>query len=161
MTDPSPETAPRKPDPQKPGSARTAARLAAVQALYQIETTGERPTMVMAEFRQYRLGQVIGEDQYIKADDKMFIDIVDGVTTHLADLDAALSQHLAAGWSMARIDSIMRQTLRCGAYELTYRKDVPPKVVISEYVDVAYAFVEKPEASFVNGVLDGLAKANS
>jgi transcription antitermination protein NusB len=156
MTETSPETI-----PHKPGSARAAARLAAVQALYQIETTGERPTMVMAEFRQHRLGHTIGEDRYIKADDKLFIDIVDGVTTHLAELDATLATHLATGWSMARLDAIMRQTLRCGAYELTHRKDIPPKVVISEYVEVAYAFVEKADASFVNGVLDGLAKAGS
>jgi transcription antitermination protein NusB len=142
----------------KPGSARAAARLAAVQALYQIETTSARPTMVMAEFRQHRLGKAIGEDQYVKADDKLFIDIVDGVTTHLADLDTALSAHLADGWSMKRLDAIMRQTLRCGAYELLHRKDIPPNVVISEYVDVAYAFVNKAEASFVNGVLDKLAK---
>jgi transcription antitermination protein NusB len=142
----------------KPGSPRAAARLAAVQALYQIEQSGERPAMVMAEFRQHRIGQTIDEDTYIKADDKLFIDIVDGVTTHLADLDAQLAPHLAQGWSMERIDSILRQVIRCGAYELAHRKDIPPKVVISEYVDVAYAFAEKTEAAFVNSVLDRLAK---
>jgi transcription antitermination protein NusB len=142
----------------KPGSPRAAARLAAVQALYQIEQTGERPAMVMAEFRQHRIGQTIEDAQYVKADDKLFIDIVDGVSTHRPDLDAQLVPHLAAGWTLERIDSIMRQIIRCGAYELAYRKDIPPNVVISEYVDVAHAFADRNEASFVNSVLDKLAK---
>jgi transcription antitermination protein NusB len=143
----------------KPASPRTAARLAAVQALYQIEQTEARPAMVMAEFRQHRLGQTIDDDTYIKADDKLFIDIVDGVTTHQTELDSQLARHLAQGWTLERIDSILRQVIRCGAYELAHRQDIPPKVVISEYVDVAHAFAEKTEAAFVNSVLDKLARS--
>jgi N utilization substance protein B len=145
----------------KPASSRTAARLAAVQALYQIEQTDTRPALVMAEFRQHRLGQTIDGDTYIKADDKLFIDIVDGVATHQPELDDQLRPHLAQGWSLERIDSILRQVIRCGAYELSHRKDIPPKVVISEYVDVAHAFAEKTEAAFVNSILDKLAKNTS
>lgn len=144
----------------KSGSPRAAARLAAVQALYQIEQTGERATMVMAEFRQHRLGQTIEGDQYVKADDRLFIDIVDGVTTHMAALDAKIIPHLASNWRLERIDSILRQVIRCGAYELAHRKDIPSAVVISEYVDVAHAFVDKNDAAFVNGVLDRMARTS-
>jgi transcription antitermination protein NusB len=141
------------------GTARAAARLAAVQALYQIESTGERPAVVMTEFRQHRIGKAIGDDHYVKADDKLFIAIVDGVTNDLTSIDASVSEHLTDGWSIERLDLIVKQILRAGVFELTSRTDIPPKVVISEYVEVAKAFFDRPEAAFVNGHLDSLARS--
>ncbi len=114
--------------------------------------------MVMTEFRQHRLGATIGEDHYVKADDKLFIAIVDGVTNDMAELDGAIAAHLTEGWTLDRLDRIVRQILRAGAFELTSRDDIPPKVVISEYVEVAKAFFDRPEAAFVNGLLDALAR---
>ncbi len=143
----------------KPGSARAAARLAAVQALYQIESSGERPAFVMTEFRQHRLGKAIEDDEYVKADDRLFIAIVDGVTNDLPRIDEAVTAHLTEGWAMDRLDMIVKQILRAGAFELMDRADIPPKVIISEYVEVAKAFFERPEAAFVNGHLDSLARA--
>ncbi len=140
-------------------SPRSAARLAAVQALYQIEQTGERPALVMAEFRQHRLGKAIDDETIVKADDRLFIDIVDGVTTHADDLTAQLGAHIGEKWSMARLNSILRHIIRAGAYELAHRKDIPPGVVISEYVEIAHGFVDVGDAAFVNGILDKLAKS--
>jgi transcription antitermination protein NusB len=141
------------------GTARAAARLAAVQALYQIESTGERPALVMTEFRQHRIGKAIDDDHYVIADDKLFIAIVDGVTNDLESIDTSVSEHLTDGWSIERLDLIVKQILRAGVFELTSRADIPPKVVISEYVEVAKAFFERPEAAFVNGHLDSLARS--
>jgi N utilization substance protein B len=139
--------------------SRSAARLAAVQALYQHEMEGTAKARLLDEFHQHRLGREIEEDQYAEADVAFFDDLVGGGLARRQEIDALLSGRLAQGWTLARLDKTMLQILRAGAYELLARPDVPIGTVISEYVDVAHAFFEEREAKFVNGVLDAVAKA--
>ncbi len=143
----------------KAGSkARSAARLAAVQALYQHDMEGTALPMLLDEFHRHRLGAEIEGDQYAAADVAFFDDVVKGVAARKDELDAILSGKLAEGWRLERLDKTMLQILRAGAWELMARADVPTGSAISEYVDVAHAFFEAREAKFVNGVLDGVAK---
>jgi N utilization substance protein B len=139
--------------------SRSAARLAAVQALYQhqMEETPRAP--LLNEFHQHRLGREIEDDQYAEADVDFFDDVVGGTLARRDEIDVLLSERLAEGWSLARLDKTMLQILRAGAYELLARPDVPVGTAIGEYVDVAHAFFEAREAKFVNGVLDAVAKA--
>jgi transcription antitermination protein NusB len=139
--------------------ARSAARLAAVQALYQRQMEGTVLTRLLDEFHQHRLGQEIEEAHYAEAEVEFFDDLVRGVAAREEEIDTLLSERLAKGWSLGRLDKTMLQILRAGAYELLARPDVPIGSVISEYVDVAHAFFEEREAKFVNGVLDAVAKA--
>ncbi len=138
-------------------SSRRAARLAAVQAIYQMELTGVDAETVIGEFVEHRFGS----DPDIRAfgipDEDFFGAIVHGVPQHQAEIDAAIAKCLAANWKLARVDSILRAILRAGAFEFIVRQDVPAKVVIDEYVDVAHAFFEGDETSFVNAVLDRMA----
>jgi N utilization substance protein B len=138
--------------------ARSAARLAAVQALYQLEMEGTALAMLLDEFHQHRLGAEIEGDQYAEAEVAFFDDIVKGVSARRDEIDTLLSSKLADGWKLERLDKTMLQVLRAGAWELMAREDVPTPTVISEYVDVAHAFFESREAKFVNGVLDSVAK---
>ena len=139
--------------------ARSAARLAAVQALYQLDM--EKPALpkLLDEFHQHRLGAEIEDAQYAKADVAFFDDLVKGVDARREEIDAALAERLSEGWSLARLDRTMLQILRAGTYELLARADVPTGAVIGEYLDVAHAFFEPREAKFVNGVLDAVARA--
>ena len=139
--------------------ARSAARLAAVQALYQQEMEGTKLPVLLAEFHQHRLGAVIDDVEYADAEVSFFDDVVQGVDARRAELDALIADRLASGWAMERLDRPMRQILRAGAYELVARPDVPVGSVISEYVDVAAAFYDRKEKGFVNGLLDAVAKA--
>lgn len=139
--------------------ARSAARLAAVQALYQREMEGTHIAKLLDEFHQHRLGQTIEDDQYAEAETAFFDDVVRGVDARAEEIDALLSERLAEGWHLQRLDKTMLQVLRAGAYELLARPDVPVGVAIGEYVDVAHAFFDEREAKFVNGVLDAVAKA--
>lgn len=139
--------------------SRSTARLAAVQALYQQEMEGTPLPKLLNEFHQHRLGQEIEDVRYADAEASFFDDLVKGVDARRAEVDAAISARLAQGWSLDRLDRPMRQILRCGAYELIARIDVPTATVISEYVDVADAFYDKREKGFVNGLLDAVAKA--
>ncbi len=139
--------------------SRSTARLAAAQALYQQEMEGTPLPRLLDEFHQHRLGQVIEDVRYAEAEVAFFDDLVTGVDARRDEIDAAIGACLAAGWSIARLDRPMRQILRCGAYELIARIDVPTATVISEYVDVADAFYDKREKGFVNGLLDSVAKA--
>ena len=138
--------------------ARAAARLAAVQALYQHEMEGTPEAKLLDEFHQHRLGAEIDDDQYAQAETAFFDDVVKGVLARREEIDALITGKLAQGWTLARLDKTMTQILRAGAYELIARKDVPTGAAISEYVDVAHAFFDEREAKFVNGVLDGIAK---
>ena len=138
--------------------SRSAARLAAVQALYQQEMEGTPVDQLLEEFHDHRLGAMIEDAQYVDAERAFFDDIVTGVGSRSAEIDAAISAKLAGGWSLARLDRPMRAILRAGAYELLARRDVPVGSVISEYVDVAHAFYDKRESGFVNGLLDAIAK---
>ena len=138
--------------------SRSAARLAAVQALYQHEMEETPIPRLLHEFHQHRLGATIEGAQYADAEVDFFDDLVSGVHARAAELDALISARLAQGWALARLDRPMRQILRAGAYELVARADVPTGSVISEYVDVAKAFYDRKEAAFVNGLLDAVAK---
>jgi N utilization substance protein B len=138
--------------------SRSAARLAAVQALYQQEMEGTPVPRLLREFHEHRLGATIEEAEYVDAERDFFDDVVSGVEARKADVDAAIAAKLASGWSMDRLDRPMRAILRAGTFELMARKDVPVGSVISEYVDVAHAFYDKRESGFVNGLLDAIAK---
>ena len=138
--------------------ARSAARLAAVQALYQLEMEGTVLERLLDEFHQHRLGAEIEGDQYAQAEVAFFDDVVKGASARRDEIDELLSTKLAEGWRLERLDKTMRQILRAGAWELMARADVPTATVITEYVDVAHAFFESREAKFVNGVLDSVAK---
>ncbi len=143
--------------------ARSTARLAAVQALYQAQMEGTALNKLLDEFHQHRLGRVIddqdhGEATYADAEVAFFDDIVRGVDARRDEIDALLGAKLADGWTLKRLDKTMLQVLRAGAYELVARIDVPKASAISEYVDVAKAFFDDREAKFVNGILDAIAK---
>lgn len=136
---------------------RSAARLAALQALYQLEMTGVAPDDVIAEFIQHRFGRDSETGNLIPHDEAFFSDIVHGVLKHQVEIDRSVARSLAAGWTLTRIDSILRALLRSATYELVARRDVPAKVVIDEYVELARDFFEGDEPGFVNAVLDKLA----
>ena len=139
--------------------ARSAARLAAVQALYQRQMENTHLARLLDEFHQHRLGREIEDEQYFDADVDFFDDVVSGAIARQDEIDARLTEKLAEGWTLARLDKTMLQILRAGAYELLARADVPTGTAISEYVDVAHAFFDEREAKFVNGVLDAVGKA--
>jgi N utilization substance protein B len=155
-------SAARKDGKSRPPAAanqRGAARLAAVQALYQMDIAGATLPEVLAEFETYRLGKEVDGEQYRLADAAFFRDIVSGVVRDQRELDPAIHGALIEGWPLSRIDATLRAILRSGAYELASRSDVPARVVINEYVDVARAFFEPDVVGMVNGVLDALARA--
>ncbi len=138
--------------------SRSAARLGAVQALYQQEMEGTPLPRLLKEFHDHRLGAVVEDAHYHEAEVDFFDDIVTGVDLRRSTIDQAISGKLAAGWTLERLDRSMRAILRAGTYELVARPDVPVGSVISEYVDVAHAFYDKRESGFVNGLLDAIAK---
>ena len=138
--------------------ARSAARPAAVQALYQQRMEGTAQAKLLDEFHQHRLGREIEDEQYAEADVDFFDDVVMGTLARSDEIDALLAERLAQGWTLARLDKTMLQILRAGTYELMARPDVPVGTAISEYVDVAHAFFDEREAKFVNGILDAVAK---
>jgi transcription antitermination protein NusB len=138
--------------------SRSAARLAAVQALYQQEMEGTAIRPLLHEFHHHRLGATIEDVEYADAEVEFFDDLVTGVDARRAEIDRLIADKLASGWSLERLDKPMRQILRAGTYELLARADVSVGSVISEYVDVAHAFYDKRETAFVNGLLDAVAK---
>ena len=138
--------------------SRSAARLAAVQALYQQEMEGTPVARLLREFHEHRLGATIEDATYVEAEQSFFDDVVAGVDARRSEIDEVVASKLAEGWSLDRLDRPMRAILRAGTYELLARKDVPVASVISEYVDVAHAFYDKRESGFVNGLLDAVAK---
>jgi N utilization substance protein B len=142
------------------GNKRSTARLAAVQALYQMDLSGSDVSQTIAEFEAHRIGREVDGDVYAAADVQFFRDLVGGVVREQRSIDPTIDQLLAEGWPLSRIDSTLRQILRAGAFELTSRLDVPAKAAISEYVDVARAFFEGgDEPKIVNAVLDRMARA--
>lgn len=138
--------------------SRSAARLAAVQALYQHEMEGTPLPRLLHEFHEHRLGATIEDARYHEAERDFFDDIVTGADARKSEIDALIKSRLAEGWTLERLDRPMRAILRAGAYELIARPDVPIGSVISEYVDVAHAFYDKRESGFVNGLLDAISK---
>ena len=147
-----------KPAKMPRSAPRTAARLAAVQALYQMDMTGTDVNQVIGEFLNHRLSDENGVVDAEETDGPFFKDIVLGVVTTQRSIDPVLNEHLAQGWHLSRIDSILRAILRSAAYEITGREDVPAKVIINEYLDIAHAFFETEEPKVVNGILDALAR---
>jgi N utilization substance protein B len=146
-----------EPKEARKANKRGAARLAAVQALYQMDLAGTGLNDIMAEFESYWLGGEVEGDRYRPAEAAFFRDIVGGVVREQASLDPQIDTALNRGWPLKRIEAILRAVLRAGAYELACRPDVPARVVMSEYVDVAHAFVDDDETGMVNAVLDQLA----
>ena len=138
--------------------SRSAARLAAVQALYQMDMTGIDLNEVIQEFQSHRRGKDIEGSELCEAEAEFFRDLVQGVVREQRRIDPLVDQHLAEGWRLNRVDSILRAILRAGAYEVLMRPDVPSRVVITEYLDLAHAFFEGEEPKVVNGILDKLAR---
>jgi N utilization substance protein B len=153
-----PAKAPDKKGGDKKANRRGAARLAAVQALYQMDIAGAGLNDIFAEFESHWLGNEVEGETYLPAEAAFFRDVVSGVVRDQAKLDPLIDDALSKGWPLKRIDAILRAVLRAGSYELEHRKDVPGRVVVSEYVDVAHAFVEKDETGMVNAVLDQIAR---
>ena len=158
MADNKPAKGQDKKSPDKKANRRGAARLAAVQALYQMDIAGAGINDIFAEFESHWLGGEVEGDKYLPAEAAFFRDIVSGVVRDQAKLDPLIDDALSKGWPLKRIDAILRAVLRAGSYELEHRKDVPGRVVVSEYVDVANAFVESEETGMVNAVLDQIAR---
>jgi len=138
--------------------ARTVARLAAVQALYQMELAGEGVDTVIAEFSNHRFDADMEGEPLAEADEDYFAEIVRGVVGSQRDIDTAVKARLASNWRLERLDSTLRALLRAGAWELRDRQDVPREIVIDEYVELAKAFFDDAEAKFVNAALDGVAR---
>ena len=138
--------------------SRSAARLAAVQALYQMEMEATPLAQLLHEFHQHRIGKTIDGATLADAEVDFFDDIVTGANARREEIDGLISARLAEGWKLERLDRPMRAILRAGTYELIARKDVPVGTAISEYLDVAHAFYDKKEVAFVNGLLDQIAK---
>ena len=138
-------------------SGRSAARLAAVQALYQMELNESGAEETVFEFTEHRFGRETETGTAGEVDIEFFGALVRGVPEHQDEIDAGITRVLSADWRLARIDSILRAILRAGAFELIAMKDVPAKVVIDEYLDVSHAFFAGDEPSFVNAALDKLA----
>jgi N utilization substance protein B len=144
--------------PRGKSSDRSAARLAAVQALYQMEMTGASSSTALTEM-QRREGAVSDEaGTPVAVDDALLKDLVEGVTDRREELDRRIAAHLAEGWSFDRLEVVLRAILRAGVYELIARPDVPLRVAISEWVDLAHAFYAGKEPAFVNGVLDRIGR---
>jgi len=140
------------------GSPRSAARLAAVQALYQVEMTDAAGSSVAAEFVKHRIGQEIDGDDYVAADPKLFGDLVTGTLARMEELDPIITDALTPEWPLDRLEVILRAILRAATFELVARIDTPARVVITEYVDVAHAFFAGKEPGLANGVLDRIAR---
>ncbi len=138
--------------------SRSAARLGAVQALFQFDMEKTPIAKLLKEFHDHRLGAEIEDDQYADAEHDFFDEIVMGVAEKQEEIDALIAGKLASGWSLKRLDKTMLQILRAGAFELLEQQDVSTATVINEYVDVAHAFFDLKESGFVNGLLDAIAK---
>jgi transcription antitermination protein NusB len=148
---------PAKSNATRKANKRGAARLAAVQALYQMDLVGTGLNEILAEFESHWLGGEVEGAQYRPAEAAFFRDIVGGVLREQARLDPQIDAALTRGWPLKRIEAVLRAVLRAGAYELACRPDIPARVVMAEYVDVAAAFVDEEETGMVNAVLDQLA----
>jgi transcription antitermination protein NusB len=144
--------------PVKPANQRGAARLAAVQALYQMDIGGTGVLDVVSEYETYRLGQELDGETYLKADAAWFRSIVSGVVRDQRKLDPMIRSCLQEDWPLSRLDTTVRAILRAGAFELLERKDVPVAVIVTEYMEIAQAFFEDDEPKLVNAVLDRFAK---
>ena len=146
------------PKAERKANRRGAARLAAVQALYQMDLAGTGLNEILAQFESHWIGQEIEGNRYLPAEAAFFRDVVAGVVREQRKLDPLIDEALAQSWPLKRIEAILRAVLRAGAYELDHRRDVPTRVVLSEYVDLAHAFVDRDETGMANAVLDQIAR---
>ena len=146
------------PRQERKANRRGAARLAAVQALYQMDIAGTGLNEILAEFESHWIGREVEGAQYLPAEAAFFRDIVSGVLREQRSIDPLVDEALSRGWPLKRVEAILRAVLRAGCYELSHRTDIPARVIVSEYVDVAHAFVDKDETGMVNAVLDQLAR---
>jgi transcription antitermination protein NusB len=147
--------------PSKDGrqaNRRGAARLAAVQALYQMDLAATPINEALAQFESHWIGREVEGEEYLPAEAAHFRDVVRGVVEDQRKLDPMIDQALQKGWPLKRIETVLRAILRAGAYELDRKPDVPARVVVAEYVDVAHAFVDREETGMINAVLDQLAR---
>jgi transcription antitermination protein NusB len=138
--------------------SRSVARLAAVQALYQMEVSNAGVEHVIREFTDHRFDRDIEGETLASADEDFFAELVRGVVSEQKRVDGVIARHLAQNWRLERLDATVRAILRAGAFELANRPDVPTEVAIDEYVEVAKSFFEGTEPGFVNGALDAVAK---
>jgi len=146
--------------PRPAGRKRTAARLAAVQALYQMEIAGTAADTVVNEFLVHRLAPDAAREppDFGEADRDLFVDLARGTATQRDAIDRTIAAALSPDWPLTRLDAVLRAVLRVGAYELAHRRDVPPEIAINEYLDIAHAFFSDKEPGLVNGVLDKIAR---
>lgn len=161
-----PSATEERPSPAQLATARRAARLAAVQALYQMELAGTSARQAIGEFVRHRLGastdptEEEGEAMPLEAPDRLlFAAIVEGVKARAPDLDRMIASSLSGEWKVERLEVILRAILRAGAFEIFARTDTPAPIVINDYVDVAHAFFTQKEPGLVNAVLDRLARS--
>jgi len=146
------------PFPARPANKRGAARLAAVQALYQMDLSGSGVLETAAEYEAFRLGKEVDGQLYREADPQWFRAILAGVVEHQKTIDPVIRQSLTEDWPLSRLDTTLRAILRAGVYELMERADVPVAVIVSEYLDIAKAFYSEDEPKLVNAVLDRVAR---
>ncbi|HEV7546331.1 MAG TPA: transcription antitermination factor NusB [Reyranella sp.] len=146
------------PKPAATPSRRQAARLAAVQALYQWQEGEHAPAEIIEQFLNVRTGEAGEGGMRRDADRPLFKDVVEGTVAHKDELEQTVSAALAEDWTWKRVDRLVRAILLAGAYELLHRRDVPPRVAINEYVEIAHAFYDQGEPSFINSVLDRVAR---
>jgi N utilization substance protein B len=137
---------------------RSAARLAAVQALYQMDVSGKSVIDALAEFETFWIGREVEGIEFKPSDTEFFRNVLSGMVQNQRAIDVKVDAALAKSWPLARIEAVLRAILRAGTYELMFRKDVPVRVVISEYVDVAHGFYNEDEPGLVNAVLDAVAR---
>jgi transcription antitermination protein NusB len=147
-----------QPTPAATPSRRQAARLAAVQALYQWQEGQHAPAEIIEQFLNVRTGEAGEGGMRRDADRPLFKDVVEGTVAHKDDLEQTVSAALAEDWTWKRVDRLVRAILLAGAYELLHRRDVPARVAINEYVEIAHAFYDKGEPNFINSVLDRVAR---
>ena len=147
-----------QPKGDRKANRRGAARLAAVQALYQMDVAAKGLNEIFAEFESHWIGREVEGSQYLPAEAAFFRDIVGGVVREQRRMDPIIDDTLSKGWPLKRVEALLRAVLRAGAYELEARTDVPARVVVSEYVDVAGAFMDRDETGMVNAVLQDLAR---
>lgn len=147
----------KTPQTTRLASPRRLARLAAVQALYQLDVNGGEPSRVILEFLQHRLSEVVESLDLTQLDRQLFNDLVAGVARDRDELTQMVAPALVEGWPLERLEVLLRLILCCGTFELWQCPDVPARAVISEYLEVTHAFFDGKEPSFVNGVLNRLA----
>jgi transcription antitermination protein NusB len=137
---------------------RSAARLAAVQALYQMDVSGKGVIDALAEFEAFWIGREVDGISFEPAENAFFRDLLAGVVREQRAIDSRIDATLAQGWPLKRIEAVLRAILRAGAYELMFRKDVPARVAISEYIEITHCFYAEDEPGLVNAVLDAIAR---